>query len=119
MEELSYIKTQENILTSYIASTERAIENNQSFINAVDLEIMKLAQDTIYYTKETSSALYRASNILEERKEQDTIVTQRHIEVCKAIKLVAVFKIINALKSNDVSFATGYEEQTSEIFSVE
>jgi len=114
MEEFN-VELQGTILSSYVASIEQAIEEGQSFINAVDLEIMELAKSAFNGIEVLNKTLQRVMTILEVRSEQDLVVTPKHIEVCKAIKNIAVSRIVSAMESNNVSLATGYSEPTSYI----
>ena len=101
------------ILSSYVASIEQAIEEGQSFINAVDLEIMNLAKSTFSGIEVLNKTLQRVMTILESRSDQDLIVTPKHIEVCKAIKNIAVSRIVSAMESNNVSLEPYCDGQMS------
>lgn len=102
MEEAIAVMNDISVL-SYIMSIQNAIERNDTFVNAVDIEIMNLAKSTFSGIEVLNKTLQRVMTILESRSDQDLIVTPKHIEVCKAIKNIAVSRIVSAMESNNVS----------------
>ena len=111
------VELQGTILSSYVASIEKAIERSDTFVNAVDLEIMNIAKniltDRVNYT-----ITERAFNILEDRTEQDIIYTPKHIEVCKAIKRVYFSLVSENESAREVSCTTEFNEQTTNNYDV-
>ena len=98
---------------SYIMSIQNAIERSDTFINAVDIEIMNLAKSTFSGIEVLNKTLQRVMTILEVRSEQDLVVTTKHIEVCKAIKNIAVSRIVSAMESDNVSLEPYLDGQMS------
>lgn len=107
MEELK-VEINDITVLCYITSIENAIEENNTFVNAVDLEIMNLAKSTFTGLESLNNTLQRVINILESRSQQDLTVTPKHIEVCKAIKNIAISRIVSAMESNNVSLEPYY-----------
>lgn len=104
------IEFQKNILINYVSGIEKAISERQSFINSIDLEIMNIAKN-ILSNEVNYSITERAFNILDQRTEQDTIYTPKHIEVCKAIKKVYLSLVSESESAIAVSYNTEFKEQ--------
>lgn len=113
------IELQKNILINYVSVIDKAISERQSFINAIDLEIMNIAKN-ILSGEINYSIAERAFNILEERTEQEIIYTPKHIEVCKAIKRVYLSLVSESESAIAVSCVTEFMEQgTPEVEMIE
>jgi len=103
------IEFQRNILSNYVFAVDKAIENDEHFINAIDFEIRNIVKSVLLDNVD-NSIMQKVSNILNERTEQDIIYTKNQIEVCKAIKLACIYLISESEKSIETSCITDFQE---------